>query len=88
MIATKMVVGALIGVLSLSQTINPGDSPTTRAHKVCYNNAVRGVEFCEYIFNGPYGASPHYESCRASIADAFFECMENAGPTQNDITHE
>lgn len=88
MIVTKMLVGALIGALSLSQTINPGDSPQERKHKVCFREAERGVEFCEYMFNGPYGNSPHYESCRARIRDIFYECMDNAGPTQSDLTHE
>ncbi len=89
MIVKQMVVGALtIGVLSLSQTgIAPGDSPTTRAHKVCYSNAQAGVEFCEYMFNGPYGYSSNYEPCRAKVREMLYECMEVAGPTQNDILY-
>lgn len=84
MFVSKMVVGALVGVLSLSQTPNPGDTPREGAHKLCYTQAVQGLARCSY----ETGGTPFYEFCRDQVRDSFYNCMVDAGPVQNDITHE
>ena len=84
MIVSKMVVGALVGVLSLSQTPNPGDTPRERAHKLCYTQAEQGLARCSYTV----GDTPFYEFCRDQVRDALHYCMIDAGPVQSDVTHE